>query len=493
MGRIVGIDFGTSNSSVAFHDGKSAQIIEMADGSRLLPSVIAFTDDHNVLVGNSAISAGKIAPLNCFRHIKRFMGEDWNRSENTGAQTVEGDDGKTWLKGPDRNYAPAEFAAVIISALLDAAEAKLDERPDGAVIGVPAGYKQPHRAAIKEAARIAGLADDRIWLVEEPTLAAIPYGQGRKKFATIAVYDWGGGTFDFTILRGKGVKLKVVGTRGNARLGGKDVDELIVRHVLKAWKAQYNVDLGLRTDTMPRIREEAEATKIDLTGNPKSAVTVQFVDSTGPDGVRHMNEPITQAEFNEMARATIQSTFGPCQELMADEGVQISDIDEIVLVGGMTRVPLVREMVTEWFKKKPLTKVPPEEAVALGAATYAAQAIERRGGDDEFILENKSAHSLCVETLNDVPFVVIPRGSELPAERKIVLTTAVDGQPVVGLHILEGDEGRASANTMLKRYYPPVAQAPVGEPSEEMTFRIEADGSVVVLHGETLIYEGMAA
>lgn len=493
MGRIVGIDFGTSNSSVAFHDGKSAQVIEMADGSRLLPSVIAFTDDNEVLVGNSAISAGKISPLKCFKHVKRLMGQLYNKSENTGGQTVEGDDGMTWLKGPDHNYAPAEFAAVIMSALLDAAEAKLDERPDGAVIGVPAAYKQPQRAAIREAARIAGLSDDRIWLIEEPTLAAILYGQGRKKFATVAVYDWGGGTFDFTILRGKGAKLKVVGTLGNGQLGGKDVDEVIVRHVLKAWKAKYDVDLGLRAATMPRIREASEETKIDLTGKSKSAVMVQFVDSTGADGVRHMDEPITQEEFNNMARATVESTFATVDQLMNEYDLRYSDIDEIVLVGGMTRVPMVKAMVTERFGKKPQTKFPPEEAVAIGAATYAAIAIERRGGLDDFILENKSAHSLSVETLNNVPYVVIPRGTELPAERTIEMTTSVDGQPVVGVHILEGDEDYADKNVLLKRYYPPVDPDAAGAPTEEVTFKIAADGAISVFHKGEAVYEGMRA
>lgn len=482
MSRIVGIDFGTSNSGVAFDDGKSAQMVEMADGSRLLPSIIAFDQDNEVLVGSPAISAGKIAPLKCFRHIKRLMGTVFVRGENVSSQIVQDDKGFIALKGPDKTYKPQQFGAVIMATLLDAAEAKLDERPTGAVIGIPAGYKDPQRAAIREAAEIAGLAPDRIWLIEEPILAALMYAQGRKKFATIAVYDWGGGTFDFTILRAKNGKLEVVGTRGNATLGGKDVDELLARHVVRVWKAKHNADLGLRDATMARIREQSEETKIDLTGNPVSAVRVDFVATDGPDGVQHMNERITVEEFEEMARKTVESTFDPCFELMAEHDITPQQLDEIILVGGMTRVPLVRKMVEAKFGRKPSTRVSPEEAVALGAATYASTVIELRNGADPFVLINKAAHSLSVETLNDIPRVILKRGEKLPAERVVRMTTSKDNAQVVGFHLLEGDDGKASRNTLLVRDYPVVDPAEAGKPDEAYKIRREVDGSILVSH-----------
>lgn len=491
MSRIVGIDFGTSNSSVAFHDGKSAQIVEMADGARLLPSVLTFDDDNNPMVGFPAIAAAKLAPLKSFRHVKRLMGRPYVHGENMGPQVVEGADGSIALKGPDKNYSPSQFAAVIIGTLLDAVEAKYDEPADGVVIGVPAGYKDPQRQAIRAAAEMAGIAPDRVWLLEEPKAAAIMYAAGRKKFSTIAVYDWGGGTFDFTIMRSKDGKIDEVGTRGNSLLGGKDVDDLIVRHVLRIWKDRYNVDLGLRETTMPRIRDQAEATKIELTGSDTAAVRVDFVDTMGAEGVRHMNEPITKDEFEAMARRTVERTFEPCRELMAAYGIDPSQIDEFILVGGMTRVPLVRQMVTEEFGKKPLTKISPEEAVALGCSTYAATVLERRGGEEDFVFRNRAAHSLAVETLNDVPYQVISRGAPLPAKRVVQMTTNRDGQPVVSVHVLEGDDDKASTNTTLKRYYPAATMEVAGEDTIEVEVAREVDNSICVtdLTNGVIIYD----
>lgn len=480
MSRIVGIDFGTSNSSVAFHDGKSAQIIEMADGQRLLPSVLTFDDNNEPLVGRSAIAAGKSAPLRCFRHVKRLMGKPFIRGEHIGSQVVEGRDGNVALKGPDRTYDTQEIAAVIIAALLDAVEAKYEERPDGVVIGVPAGYKDPQKVAIKKAAAIAGIAPDRIWTLEEPKAAAIMYAQGRKKFSTILVYDWGGGTFDCTILRAKNGKLEEVGTRGNSTLGGKDVDELLARHAVRVWKDKYDVDLGVRDATMARIREESESTKIELTGKDQSSVRVPFVATDGAEGIRHMDEPVTLAEFEAMALARVDETFLPCRELMAEYSITPQMIDEVILVGGMTRIPLVRRRVLEEFGKKPQTKVSPEEAVALGAATYAAVVLENRGGDDPFVLKNKAAHTLAVETLNDIPFVVIRRGASLPAERIVRMTTSKDGAPVIGFHLLEGDDDKASRNTLLVRDYPSVEEGPAGGPDEPYKVVRNTDGAIVV-------------
>lgn len=494
MGRIVGIDFGTSNSSVAFHDGKSAQIIEMQDGSRMLPSVLTFDENNDPLVGFPAIAAGKNAPLRSMRHIKRLMGARFVSGENMGPQIVRDDNGMVAIKGPEKNYPPSSIAAVIIGAMLDAVEAKFDEKADGVVIGVPAGYKEPQRAAIREAVVKAGIAPERVWTLEESKAAAIMYAAQRKKYSTIAVYDWGGGTFDFTILRSKDGKIDEVGTRGNPFLGGKDVDELIVRHVLRVWKERYDVDLGVRETTMPRIRDQAEATKIELTGRDEAAVRVDFVDTMGADGFRHMNEPITKAEFEDLARKTVEATFEPCRALMAEHGIKPEQLDEVILVGGMTRVPLVREMVTAEFKRKPLTKISPEDAVAMGLATYAATVLERRGGEEDFVIRGKATHSIALETIGDIPYKVITRGSDLPAKRTVKLTTDVDDQDVVSIHVLEGDNDKASGNTLLKRYYPPVGKMPATKPTIEVEVERKADGAIIVtdVTNNAVIYKSAA-
>lgn len=484
----VGIDLGTSNSNIAWSDGKGgAQIIEMADGNRALPSVITFDDDNEPLVGTAAVNAAIITPQRSYRHVKRLVGQKWNDAENMGGQTVEGPDGSVWLRGPDKNYSPTQFQAVIVHALLDAAEAKFGRRPKKAVLTHPAAWKDPHKKAAKDAAIMAGLTE--VTLLPEPNAAAIAYGVGRKKFTTIAVYDWGGGTFDFSIIRAKGTAIEEVGTSGNAKLGGKDVDEIIVRHVLRTWHEQYGTDLGVRSDTMPRIRTAAEATKIELTGLPKSAVKVDFVDSSGPGAVLHMNEPITKEEFEAMARDTVMQTFGPVEQVMKDCNIAKGDIDEVILVGGMTRVPLVRQLVTEFFGKEPKKGISPEEVVALGASIYAAQ-LAGRGGDEAFNLSGKAPHSLSLETLDNERFLVIKKGTPLPAKRVVQLTTSVDNAAVVGIHLLEGDDefGRADEMTLLHREYPEVEPAPAGEPTVEIVVERGEDGSILVTHDGRIIY-----
>lgn len=494
MSRIVGIDFGTSNSCVAFHDGKSAQIVEMANGSRILPSVLTFDAQNEPLVGEPAISQGKLTPLKCIRHIKRLLGARFVQGENMGPLVVEGDDGLVAIKGPDKNYSPSNIACVIIGALLDAVEAKYDEPADGVVIGVPAGYKDHQKSAIRDAVEMAGIARDRIWLLEESKAAAIMYAATRKKYSTIAVYDWGGGTFDFTILRSKDGKLEEVGTRGDPFLGGKDVDDLIVRHVLRIWKTQHGVDLGVRETVMPRIRDQAEETKIELTARDEAAVRVDFVDTMGAEGFRHMNETITKAEFEDMARKTVEKTFAPCRQLMAEKGIAPEQIDEVILIGGMTRVPLVREMVAAEFGRKPLTKISAVEAVALGCATYAAAVIERRGGDNPFVIRNKANHSLSIETLNNIPHKIITRDSELPAKRVVKVTTENDDQEVISIHVLEGDHDAANGNVLLKRHYAAVEKLPAGKPTHEIEVSRDANGAILVKSLTTgeVIYESAA-
>lgn len=493
--KTICIDWGTSNTRAAFHDGLAAAMIPMADGTSSMPSVLAFDDNDLPIVGWPAVNIGKVTPMKCFTAIKRIIGDTWIEAENTGGHTVQGADGKTWLKGPDKNYPPEKFAAVQIDAVLDAAEAKFSgDRPESVVMTVPASYNEIQRSLIRKAAVLAGIAEENVHTLDEPIAAAIANGADRNKYFIGLVYDWGGGTLDVTVIKGGNGRIEVLGTRGNSRLGGKDIDETVVREVLKRWLARYQVDLGVRTEAMARIRMASEKCKIDLTTMAKSHVEVPMVDSRDPTAVRSMNEPITIDELEAMALRLVDKTFEPVTELLADLNLTTAKIDDVFLVGGMTRMPLVQRKVTEYFGKKPSMRVAPEDAVALGGATYAAAEIDKRGGMAEIDIVNRATHSLYVETLNNVSYLVIPRGAELPAERFVKLTTNKDDQPVVGVHILEGNAPDADKNVLLARDYPPVPPGLAGgaEQTVEIRIRREKDGSVNVFHGTRAIYSNVS-
>jgi molecular chaperone DnaK len=483
----VAIDLGTTNSLIAIHDGGKAEVIEMANGHRLLPSVVTFTVQDgvvDVLVGTPAITAGNADPDNCFRHIKRLLGQRWHDGEDTGHQTAEGRDGMTWLKGPDRLYSPAELCALIIITLLDAAEMKLGKRPTRALLAVPAGFRDLERAAVREAARIAGL--NEVELIEEPTAAAIAHGVSREKFSRIAVYDLGGGTMDVSYIEAGGGHITVLTTNGDSRLGGKDFDEEIRSDVVRKWFDRYGTDLGERTAAMARILAQAEAAKIELSGVKKSAVRVPQVDATS-GGLRNMEEPITQDEFNELIRLHVKRSLDICQRALDDKGLRKSDIHELILVGGSTRIPYVRDQVSAFFGLTPKTGLSPEEAVVRGAAIEAARR-DKRGGVDKFTVSHIASHSVGFEAMDGQVHILIAKGEPLPADKTRTVTPGRDDLSQISAHIVQGDALDAQGNASLAHHLIPVEPGPAGVASAQVRVKVDESGLVQAWANETQIY-----
>jgi len=491
MTPTIAIDLGTTNSLVAIHNGQMAEIIELPNGWRQLPSVVTFvrTGDvlDDILAGAPAITAGKNDPDMCFRHFKRLLGLKWHDGEDTGAQTAEGPDGLTWLRGPDRLYSPAEMSAGLISTLLDAAQAKLGERPVKALITVPAGFKDPERAAVKEAARIAGLTE--VELLNEPSAAAIAAGVNRDKFSRIAVYDLGGGTMDISIVEAGNGHIKVLTTNGDSKLGGKDFDDELRSDALKKWFDRYGVDLAQRSAAFSRVRDAAETAKIELSTLPKTTISVPHVDAAGSTGIRNMDEPITQDAFNALIKALIDRSLEICQRTLDGKGLAKTDIHELILVGGSTRIPYVQKAVSEFFGLKPRAGVNPEEAVVRGAAIEAARR-DNRGGVDKFTMTDAASHSIGLETLNDLVHVVIPKGTPIPVEKKVTITSARNGLNKLSALIVQGDELQASKNAALAHRSIAIVAAAAGEIAVEVTIAVDRSGSVRAWTANETLYEG---
>jgi molecular chaperone DnaK len=489
---MVSIDLGTTNSLIAIHNGQP-EVIEMANGQRLLPSVVTFTvsptEGIDVLVGAPAITAGNADPDNCFRHIKRLLGQRWHDGEDTGHQTAEGPDGMIWLKGPDRLYSPAELLALIIIELLNAAEMKLGERPQKALITVPAGFKDPERSAVREAARLAGLA--QVDLLDEPTAAAIAHGVNRDKYERVAVYDLGGGTMDVSYIEAGNGHITVLTTNGDSKLGGKDFDEEIRTDVVRKWFDKNGTDLGGRTAAMSRILMAAEVAKIELSGTKKSAVRVPLIDSVGPDGVRNMDEPITQTAFNGLIAQHIGRSLEICQRALDDKGLSKSDIHQLILVGGSTRIPYVRDQVSAFFGLPPKQGLNPEEAVVRGAAIEAARR-EKRGGVDKFTLQNITSHAVGVETLNRLVCEIIPKDTPLPADKTVPLTPGRDDLEKISIHIVQGDLLSADKASTLAHHSIDIEPGPAGHKAVMLRLAVDESGLVRAWADEQLVYDGAA-
>jgi molecular chaperone DnaK len=490
------MDLGTTNSCIAFHDGRKAYVIEQANGDDILPSVVAFKlDPLDIVAGNPAITEGRITPDLCYRHVKRLLGVRWHSQEDQGSQACEGPDGMTWLRGPvvdgrpEGRWAPAEVQAVIIKTLLDAAETHFGERPTRALITVPADFDDPPRRATIEAARIAGLED--VTLLNEPTAAAIAYGAGRSKFARIVVYDWGGGTFDISAIRAGGPRIEVLGSNGNAKLGGSDITRRIVHELRRRWIAMGRPALAENHATSTRLWDAAEEAKIALSTQSKHTVHVQTIANVEGLGFTDLRETLTKQELEEMVSDLVQETIDCCARALEQAGLTKDDVDEVILVGGQTRMPLVQERVAQFFGKKPQTKLSPEKVVVLGAATRAAQ-LDNRGGDDRFTLSDRSSHSIGIETLDNVLFVVIPRGAPLPASRAVAVTNARDNLSALSVLIRQGEEDRADLNVLLAEEVLTVEPCPAGEVEEVLNFLIDDSGMARVTYGERILYEGAA-
>jgi len=474
MSLTVGIDLGTTNSAIAFHDGREAAIIETAEGLRVMPSVIAFKDGKPI-VGRPALTQSRSNSEFSFFNIKRLMGERFVDGEDFGAHTERGPDGMIWFKGPDRLYSAPEMSSFLITAMLDAAELRLGERPERAVITIPANFGTDAAYATKEAARLAKLKE--VVLLHEPTAAATAHGVLHSKFARLAIYDFGGGTFDIALMDvGRG-EHTTIETNGDRHLGGADFDYRIIQHARTAWNTRH-ADIDLSVDALGRIRDASEQAKIALSSTDETNVYVRYAH-TSEKGHFHMNEPLTKAKLEEMTADLIERTLATCQRALSSAGRTREDVDEVILVGGMTRMPAVSVAVEKFFGKKPRRNaLNPEEVVALGAATHGA-VLDNRA---RFNLDDRTSFSFGIKAAGNAFSRVIPKGSPFPTEQSILVTTNDDDQDVCTIHVFEGEDPRADRNRRLVHMHVPVEMTAKGEVTVELTFKLD-DNSLLTVDG----------
>lgn len=484
----VGIDLGTTNSCIAFHDGREASVIETAEGMRIMPSVIAFRENGQRLVGRPALMQSRSNAQFSFFNIKRMMGERAVDGEDYGAHTETGPDGMIWFKGPDRLYSAPEMSSFLITALLDAAEAKLGERPKRAVITIPANFGTEASYATQEAARLAGL--EEVVLLHEPTAAAIAYGVLHSKYTRLAIYDFGGGTFDIALMDvGKG-EHTTIETNGDRHLGGADFDARIVEHARREWNKRHS-DVDLSVEALGRVRDAAEQAKIALSSTNATDIYVRYAH-TSERGHFHMNEPLTKEQLENMTGDLIERTLATCQRALSSAGRTREDVDEVILVGGMTRMPSVHSAVTAFFGKKPRKNaMNPEEVVAIGAATHAA-VIDNRA---RFNLDDRTSFSFGIKAAGNAFARAITKGSAYPTEQTVLVTTNEDNQDICTVHIYEGEDPRADQNRRLVHMHVPVEMKAKGEVTVEITFRLD-DNALLTVDGRIPggepfpIYEG---
>ncbi|MBK9374202.1 MAG: molecular chaperone DnaK [Holophagales bacterium] len=478
MSKIIGIDLGTTNSVVAVLEGGSAEVIANSEGGRTTPSVVAVTKSGERLVGQVAKRQGVTNPENTVYSIKRFMGRRFDevneemkmvpykvvRSANGDARVIQG----------GKEMSPPEISAQILTKLKEAAEAHLGEKVDRAVITVPAYFNDAQRQATKDAGQIAGLKVER--LVNEPTAAALAYGLDKKNNETIAVYDFGGGTFDISILEvGEGV-VEVKSTNGDTHLGGDNIDQRIVDWLLAEFRKDQGIDLGKDPMATQRLKEAAEKAKIELSTTIESEINLPFItaDASGP---KHLSLKLTRAKLEQMVDDLIQRSVGPCRQALKDAGLEAKQIDEVVLVGGQTRMPKIQQVVKDFFGKEPHKGVNPDEVVAIGAALQGGVLA---GDVKDLLLLDVTPLSLGVETLGGVMTKLIERNTTIPVKKSEVFSTAADGQTSVEIKVLQGEREMAGDNKLLGLFslvgIPP---APRGMPQIEVTFDIDANG---ILH-----------
>ncbi len=478
MSRIVGIDLGTTNSLVAYMEGGLPRVIPDAEGRVLLPSVVAYTSD-GVLAGEAAKRQLVRNPARTIYSVKRFMGKgyaDVKEELHYFPFRVLANQEIVRINVGDREVTPPEVSAIILRTLKERAEAHLGEPIAKAVITVPAYFNDSQRQATKDAGRIAGLEVLRI--VNEPTAASLAYGLHRRRQGTVAVYDLGGGTFDISILRLKDGIFEVLATNGNTHLGGDDFDRAVVDWLLVDIGARHGTDFGGDPEAMQELRLGAEAAKCRLSFDEEAVLTIPFPQH----GLTYRRE-ITRADLERLIEPLIQQTLGPCRLALADAHRDTHQIDEVVLVGGSTRIPLVQRRVQELFGKAPHSQLNPDEVVALGAAV---QAHILAGGITDMLLLDVTPLSLGIETLGGAMSVLIPRNTTIPASAKEMFTTSVDGQTVVDLHVLQGERELASDNRSLARFeLRGIDPMPAGMPRIEVTFLIDANG-ILQVHAREL-------
>ena len=475
MGKIIGIDLGTTNSVVAMMEGGEPTVITNPEGSRLTPSVIAITKSGERLVGQVAKRQAVTNPENTVYSIKRFMGrkhaEVSEEMRMVPYQVVEASNKDALVQLGDKQFPPPEISAMILQKLKSAAEEYLGEKVTQAVITVPAYFNDSQRQATKDAGKIAGL--EVLRLVNEPTAAALAYGLETKKDETIAVFDFGGGTFDISILEvGEGV-VEVKSTNGDTHLGGDNLDHRIIDWIVEEFKKDQGIDLSEDKMALQRLREAAEKAKMELSTTQETDINLPFVtaDASGP---KHLNMKLTRSKFEQLVEDILQRALGPCKQALDDAGLKPGGIDEVVLVGGSTRIPRVQQIVKDFFEREPHKGVNPDEVVAVGAAIQAGVL----GGDvKDLLLLDVTPLSLGIETLGGVDTVLIARNTTIPSRKTEVFSTAADNQTSVEINVLQGERPMANANKSLGKFHlVGLPTAPRGVPQIEVSFDIDANG-----------------
>jgi molecular chaperone DnaK len=481
MGKVIGIDLGTTNSCVAIMDGATPRVIENAEGSRTTPSIVAFTEDGERLVGQPAKRQAVTNPENTLFAIKRLIGRSFTDptvqkdAKMVPYKIAKADNGDAWVEAHGQKYSPSQISAFILQKMKETAEAFLGEKVDQAVITVPAYFSDAQRQATKDAGKIAGLEVLRI--INEPTAASLAYGLDKQDGKVIAVYDLGGGTFDVSVLEiGDGV-FEVKSTNGDTFLGGEDFDMRLVNYLADEFKKEHGIDLRNDKLALQRLKEESEKAKIELSSTPQTEINLPFItaDKTGP---KHLTMKLTRAKFEALVEDLIQKTVAPCAQALKDAGLTAGQIDEVVLVGGMTRMPKVREVVKNFFGREPHKGVNPDEVVAMGAAIQAGVL---RGDVKDVLLLDVTPLSLGIETLGGVFTRLIDRNTTIPTRKSQVFSTAEDNQSAVTIRVFQGEREMAADNKFLNQFdLVGIPAAPRGVPQVEVTFDIDANGIVNV-------------